>query len=127
MGGNYLGSGGTTFALEDSSGAAVFAFEIPSDVYSSLGSDIVAVLSSPSIATGASYTLYSGVTASGGAAFNGLYTTLPAVSGGSATASGISTSTSNYVYTLATQNAGGGGQPGGQPGGGPGGQPPQMP
>lgn len=127
LGGNYLGSGGTTFALEDSSGAAVFAFEIPSDVYSSLGSDIVAVLSSPSIATGASYTLYSGVTASGGAAFNGLYTTLPAVSGGSATASGISTSTSNYVYTLATQNAGGGGQPGGQPGGGPGGQPPQMP
>ena len=49
LGGNYLGSSGTTFALKDSSGAAAFAFEIPSSVYSSLGSNYAAVLSSPTL------------------------------------------------------------------------------
>ena len=114
LGGSSIGSGGTTFALEDSSGAAVFAFTIPSDIYSSLGSDIVTVFSSPNIAAGTSYTLYSGVTVNGGSATNGLYTTLPTVSGGTATATGISTTTSNYVYTLATTSMGAGGE---QPGG----------
>ena len=119
LGGNYLGSGGTTFALKDTSGNAAFAFAIPSGIFSSLGSDIVAVISSPKLAVGTSYALYSGVTATGGETFNGLYTTLPTASGGTATASGISTSASNYVYTLASSGMGGGGQPGGQPGGGP--------
>ena len=105
--GNYLGSGGTTFALENSSGAAAFAFAIPSSVYGSLNSNYVAVFSSPNVNTGTSYSLYSGVAATGGSAFNGLYTTLPTVSGGSATATGISTSTSAYVYTLASSSNGG--------------------
>lgn len=112
--GNYLGSAGTTFALEDSTGAAAFAFEIPSAIYSSMSSNLVAVFSSPKIATGTSYTLSAGVTASGGTKFNGLYTTLPTVSGGSASISGVSTSTSNYVYTKSDASSGGG-QPGGTP------------
>ncbi len=116
--GNYLGSVGTTFALKDSSGSAAFAFEIPSAIYSSMSSNLVAVFSSPKIATGTSYTLSAGVTASGGTKFNGLYTTLPTVSGGSASISGVSTSTSNYVYTKSDASSGGG-QPGGQPGGTP--------
>ena len=119
LGGNYLGSGGTTFALKDTAGNAAFAFTIPSDIFGSLSSDMVAVISSPKIAVGTSYALYSGVTATGGETFNGLYTTLPTASGGTATASGISTSASNYVYTLASSGMGGGGQPGGQPGGTP--------
>lgn len=124
--GNYLGSVGTTFALKDSSGSAAFAFEIPSAIYSSMSSNLVAVFSSPKIATGTSYTLSAGVTASGGTKFNGLYTTLPTVSGGSASISGVSTSTSNYVYTKSDASSGGG-QPGGQPGQQPGGTPPSRP
>ena len=124
--GNYLGSVGTTFALKDSSGSAAFAFTIPSDIYSSMSSNLVAVFSSPKIATGTSYTLSAGVTASGGTKFNGLYTTLPTVSGGSASISGVSTSTSNYVYTKSDASSGGG-QPGGQPGQQPGGTPPSRP
>lgn len=116
VGGNYLGSAGTTFALEDSTGAAAFAFTIPSAVYSSLGSNYVAIISSPKIAAGTSYALYSGVTATGGSNFNGLYTSLPTVSGGSASLTGIATSTSSWVYTNASSSAGQGGQqPGGTP------------
>lgn len=116
VGGNYLGSAGTTFALEDSTGAAAFAFTIPSAVYSSLGSNYVAIISSPKIAAGTSYALYSGVTATGGSNFNGLYTSLPTVSGGSASLTGIATSTSSWVYTNASSDAGQGGQqPGGTP------------
>lgn len=114
VGANYLGSAGTTFALVDSTGAAAFAFAIPSTVYSSLGSSYVAIFSSPKIAAGTSYALYSGVTATGGSNFNGLYTSLPTVSGGSASISGVSTSTSNYVYTKSDASSGGG-QPGGTP------------
>ena len=116
VGGNYLGSAGTTFALVDSNGAAAFAFTIPSAVYSSLGSNYVAIVSSPKIAAGTSYALYSGVTATGGYNFNGLYTSLPTVSGGSASLTGIATSTSSWVYTNASSGAGQGGQqPGGTP------------
>ncbi|MBO7123130.1 MAG: carbohydrate-binding domain-containing protein [Treponema sp.] len=112
--GNYLGSVGTTFALKDSSGAAAFAFEIPSAIYNSMSSNLIAVFSSSSIAAGTSYSLCSGVTASGGTKFNGLYTTLPTVSGGSATISGVSTSTGSLVYTKSDATSGGG-QPGGTP------------
>ena len=116
VGGNYLGSAGTTFALVDSNGAAAFAFTIPSAVYSSLGSNYVAIVSSPKIAAGISYALYSGVTATGGSNFNGLYASLPTVSGGSASLAGIATSTSSWVYTNASSGAGQGGQqPGGTP------------
>ena len=116
VGGNYLGSAGTTFALEDSTGAAAFAFTIPSAVYSSLGSNYVAIISSPKIAAGTSYALYSGVTATGGSNFNGLYTSLPTVSGGASSLTGIATSTSSWVYTNASSGAGQGGQqPGGTP------------
>ena len=116
VGGNYLGSAGTTFALVDSNGPAAFAFTIPSAVYSSLGSNYVAIVSSPKIAAGTSYALYSGVTATGGYNFNGLYTSLPTVSGGSASLTGIATSTSSWVYTNASSGAGQGGQqPGGTP------------
>lgn len=116
VGGNYLGSAGTTFALEDSTGAAAFVFAIPSEIFNSMSSGLVAIISSPKIAAGTSYALYSGVTATGGANFNGLYTTLPTVSGGSASLAGIATSTSSWVYTNASSSAGQGGQqPGGTP------------
>jgi len=107
LSGNYLGSPGTTFALEDSSGNAVFAFTIPSSIYSSMSSSNIAIFSSPNIATGTSYTLYAGVTTSGGTSSNGLFTTLPTVSGGSSTLSSISTSTSSYVYTKNSGTNGG--------------------
>ena len=123
--GNYLGSAGTTFALMDSLGSAAFAFTIPSDVYSSMSSNFVAIFSSPNIAAGTSYSLYTGVAASGGSSFNGLYTTLPTINGGSSSISGISTSSSSWVYTKS--DAANGGGPGGQPGGQPGGTPPSRP
>nr|MCR5047013.1 carbohydrate-binding domain-containing protein [Treponema sp.] len=119
LSGNYLGTVGKTFALEDSSGNAVFAFTIPSAIYSSLSSSNIAIFSSPKIVAGTSYSLYSPVTVSGGVSQNGLFTTLPTVSGGLAYLSGISTSTSNYVYsTNAGTNAGP--QEGTHPNGGPG-------
>jgi len=91
----YYGSASTTMAITDSSGKAVFAYKLPSNVGS------VMVLSSPEIKTGTTYTVKSGVSASGGTLFHNLYTTLPEITGGTSTTT-FSTTTSNYVYTDAS-------------------------
>ena len=91
----YYGSANTTMAITDSSGKAVFAYKLPSNVGS------IMVLSSPEIKTGTTYTVKSGVSASGGTLFHNLYTTLPEITGGTSTTT-FSTTTSNYVYTAAS-------------------------
>lgn len=95
----YFGAGSTTFALEDTSSNPVFAFTLPSIFGSSANSSYVMIFSSPEIKTGTTYKAVTNVTATGGTTFNNLFTELPAVSGGTTTASGISTSSSSYVYT----------------------------
>ena len=65
------------------------------------------ILSSPELKAGTSYNVVKGVTVNGGESFNGLYTTLPAVNGGTVTVSGASTSESNYVYTKSSVTNGG--------------------
>ncbi len=98
LSGNYFGSGSTTFALEDSSGNAVFALKIPS-AFTSSSQNYIMIFSSPAIKTSTTYKAVTGVTATGGTQFNNLYVDLPSVSGGSTTVSGITTTTSAYVYT----------------------------
>ena len=91
-----------------SSEKAVFAFTIPSAIFgASVRSDYVMILSSPEIQTGKSYDIKTNVSVSGGESFNGLYTQLPSVSGGTASISGASTSTTNYVYTKSSVTNGG--------------------
>jgi len=68
---------GTTMALRSSSGAVAFAFTIPQSYTTML-------LSSPDIATGTKYTIYTGGTALADYAFNGLYLDNMSYSGGSA-------------------------------------------
>ncbi|WP_081481331.1 carbohydrate-binding domain-containing protein [Treponema sp. JC4] len=104
LSGNYFGSGNTTFALEDSSGNAVFAYTIPSVFGTSTSSNYIMILSSPEIQTGTSYKAVSGVSASGGTTFHNLYVELPEVSSGSTSVSGISTSSSSYVYTKSSSS-----------------------
>lgn len=105
---SIYGSGGTTMAITDASGTPVFAYRLPS----SAGS--VMILSSPNIKTGSSYTVKTGVSASGGTAFHGLYTTLPSISGGTSTDS-FSTSSSSCVYTSSGASSNGGPQEGTKP------------
>ena len=100
LSGSYMGSGNTTFAIEDTDGNAVFALKIPSEFSSS--NNYLMILSSPNIKTDTSYKAVSGVTAANGTTFKNLYVELPEVSGGSTAVSGISTSTSSYVYTNAS-------------------------
>lgn len=118
LSGNYFGNGGTTLAITEagtssgtSSGSgnkAAFAFTIPSAIFgASSRSDYVMILSSPELKAGTSYNVVKGITVNGGESFNGLYTTLPAVSGGTVTVSGASTSESNYVYTKSSVTNGG--------------------
>ncbi|MBQ2601622.1 MAG: hypothetical protein II584_04470, partial [Treponema sp.] len=83
---------GTTMALVDSDGKAVFVYTLPSSVGSTV------VLSSPNIEAGKTYSVKTGVSVSGGTRFHNLYTTLPTVSGGTESVSGISTDTGNTVY-----------------------------
>ncbi len=120
LSGNYFGAGGTTFAVEDSDGSAVFAFAIPSIFGTSESSQYIMVLSSPKIVAGTTYKAVSGVAASGGSTFNNLYVDLPGVSGGTATATDIATTTSSYVYTK-TSGTTGGAMEGTHPNPGPGG------
>lgn len=120
LSGNYFGAGGTTFAVEDSSGNAAFAFAIPSVFGTSASSQYIMVLSSPEIVAGAIYKAVSGVTASGGSTFSNLYADLPSVSGGNSTATDIATTTSSYVYTK-TSGTTGGAMEGTHPNPGPGG------
>lgn len=107
LSGDYFGAGGTTFAVEDSSGSAVFAFEVPSTFGTSANSQYIMILSSPEIKTGTTYKAVKNVTASGGSTFNNLYVELPTVSGGTSTVTDIATTTSSYVYTKASGTNGG--------------------
>ncbi len=99
LSGTYFGAGSTTFALEDSSSSPVFAFTLPSIFGSSANSSYIMIFSSPDIKTDTTYKAVTNVTATGGSTFNNLFTELPSVSGGTTTASEISTSSSGYVYT----------------------------
>lgn len=121
LSGNYFGAGGTTFAVEDSDGNAVFAFAVPSVFGTSASSQYIMILSSPEIAAGTTYKAVSGVTASGGSTFSNLYVELPDVSGGTTTASDIATTTSGYVC-IKTSGTTGGATEGTHPNPGPGGR-----
>ena len=121
LSGDYFGAGGTTFAVEDSSGNAVFAFAIPSVFGTSASSQYIMVLSSPEIVAGTTYKAVSGVTASGGSTFSNLYVDLPGVFGGTTTASDIATTTSSYVCTK-TSGTTGSAMEGTHPNPGPGGR-----
>ena len=106
LGSSYAGSAGSTMAIKDGSGNVVFALTIPSVAS---GYSII-TLSSPRLGTG-TYSIYSGVTASGGSQTSGLYTSLPSVSGGSSRGT-ITTTSSSAVYTLGASSGMGG--PGGR-------------
>ena len=123
LGSSSLGSAGTSFAVVDQSGKPVFVYTLPSKTGD------IAILSSPDIKTGTSYSVKTGVTLSGGTKFHNLYTSLPEISGGTSSLTSISTSSSNTVYTdsSAGNTLGGQGGPGQQEGpggfgGGPGGR-----
>ena len=68
---------GATMALKSSAGTTVFAFTIPQS-YATM------IFSSPDIATGTRYTIYTGGTASAGHVFSGLYLDSLSYSGGTA-------------------------------------------
>ncbi len=124
LSGSYFGAGSTTFALEDSSSNPVFAFTLPSIFGSSANSSYVMIFSSPNIKTGTTYKAVTNVTTTGGTTFNNLFVELPAVSGGTTTASGISTSSSNLVYTKTSSQSSSSGatKPDSSSGTGPGGR-----
>ena len=105
---SYYGSANTTMAITDASGNAVFAYTLPSSV------GTIMILSSPDIETGTSYTVKNGVTVSGGTKFHNLYTSLPAVSGGTSTTT-FSTTSSSYVYTASNAGTNAGPQEGSRP------------
>lgn len=103
LSGDYFGAGGTSFALENTSGEAIFAYTIPEALGTSSNANYIMIFSSPEIRTGTAYKAVSGVTASSGETFHNLYVTLPSVSGGSTSVSDISTSSSGYVFTKASR------------------------
>ena len=103
LGGSSFGSADSSLAITDSNGKAVFVYTLPN-----AGRELM-ILSSPELKTGTSYSVKTGVTVKTGSAsrFHNLYITMPSVSGGSESLSGISTTSSNTVYT--DSNAGRGG------------------
>ncbi len=100
LGSSLAGKAGTTMAVEDSSGKAVFAFTIPSGISYGL-----VTISSPNLETGKTYSVKSGVTVSGGENYYGLYTSMPSVSGGSGDTS-ISTEEDSFVYSSGAAEGG---------------------
>lgn len=107
LSGDYLGTAGKTFVIGEASENPVFAYTIDSSVFANMSSNFVAVLSSPEIKTDTTYSLFADATVSGGTDFHGLYTALPAASGGTAKASSLKTTSSSYVYTLSSSTNGG--------------------
>ena len=114
LGSASFGSAGTSLAITDSNGKAVFVYTLPN-----AGRELM-ILSSPELKTGTSYSVKTGVTVKTGSAsrFHNLYITMPSVSGGSESLSGISTSSSNTVYTDANAGRGGFGGRGARAAGG---------
>ncbi|MBR6154609.1 MAG: carbohydrate-binding domain-containing protein, partial [Treponema sp.] len=100
LGSSLAGKAGTTMAVEDSSGKAVFAFTIPSGISYGL-----VTISSPNLEMGKTYSVKSGVTVSGGENYYGLYTSMPSVSGGSGDTS-ISTEEGSFVYSSGAAEGG---------------------
>ena len=97
LGSSVAGKAGTTMAVEDSSGKAVFAFTIPSGISYGL-----VTISSPNLETGKTYRVKSGVTVSGGENYYGLYTSMPSVSGDTS----ISTEEGSFVYSSGAAEGG---------------------
>ncbi|WP_296321718.1 carbohydrate-binding domain-containing protein [Treponema sp. UBA3813] len=108
---SYYGSANTTMAITDSSGNPVFVYTLPSSV------GTIMILSSPEIKTGTTYTVKSGVTASGGTKFHNLYTDLPSISGGTSTLSTFKTTSSSFVYTASSAGSNTGAKEGDRPSG----------
>ena len=120
IGSSYLGSRNTSMAVTNSAGTPVFALTLPDSSFS------LATISAPELNDADTYSIHSGVTLTSGESFRGLYTEMPAFSGGSVTGT-ITTDSSAHVYTaLSGSGMGPGGMfPGGNWGGtGPGGVPP---
>ncbi len=117
LNGSDLGRDGSTMAIKNSNGNVVFAFTLPAGINTN---SMTAVISSPDLLLGDTYTVYTGVTAKNGENWNGLYTTLPKVSGGSksATAANMSVTEESPVGGTITGGFGfGGGMRGGFDGG----------
>ena len=95
LGGTSAGSANTSFAVVDSKNNPVFVYTLPA------ATGELFILSSPELKTGSSYSVKTGVTVKTGSAsrFHNLYLTMPSVSGGTESLSGISTTGSNTVYT----------------------------
>ena len=102
---SYYGSADTTMAVTDSGGTPVFAYTLPSST------GTIMVLSSPKIEAGTTYTVKSGVSASGGTRFHNLYTSLPEISGGTSRTT-FCTSSGNYVATVSSAGTNPGAQEG---------------
>ena len=118
LGSTSTGSVNTSFAVFDSQNNPVFVYTLPD------ASRELMILSSPALKTGTSYSVKTGLTVNTGSAsrFHNLYITMPSVSGGSESLSGISTSSSNTVYTDSNAGRGGFGGQGGRAAGGFGGR-----
>ena len=114
LGSTSTGSVNTSFAVFDSQNNPVFVYTLPD------ASRELMILSSPALKTGTSYSVKTGLTVNTGSAsrFHNLYITMPSVSGGSESLSGISTSSSNTVYTDSNAGRGGFGGQGGRAAGG---------
>ena len=114
LGGSSFGSTDSSLAITDSNGKVVFVYTLPN------ASRELMILSSPNLKTGTSYSVKTGTTVNTGSAsrFHNLYITMPSVSGGSESLSGISTSSSNTVYTDANAGRGGFGGRGARAAGG---------
>ncbi len=122
IGSSYGGKPGTTMAVTNSAGKAVFAYEIP-DSISSYG---IMTLTSPELVAGDTYSVMSGVTLTGGSATGGLYYDLPTKVTGGTEMGTIEVTANTHLYSLGAQGGGnpgdGGNPPDGQ--GGNGGTPP---
>ena len=109
-----IGSADSTMAVVDKKGNPVFVYTLPA------GTGAIMILSSPEIKTGTDYLIETGVTIKEGTGtrFHNLYTTLPQINGGISTITGITTTSSNTIYTDSNAGSGfGAGGFGGFPGG----------
>lgn len=110
LGSASFGSAGSSLAITDSKGNAVFVYTLPE------ASRELMILSSPEFKVDTNYNVKTGVTVNTDTAsrFHNLYITMPSVSGGSERLSNISTSSSNTVYTDSNAGHGGFGGHGGR-------------
>lgn len=106
LSGSSMGSSGKILAVTDSDDNAVFAYQMPVN-----GSqNYIGILSSANLTSDNTYSVVYGASATDGSKYNGLYTTLPTISGGTTATSNISFS-STYVYTQSSSSGGGPSKP----------------